>query len=119
MTNHQQGVWAMRYVIGFIVGVVLTIGGAWLYDTAGAGTASPLVNWTTANNVIFIGLWRGTFIELWRIANLCVVIHVIFCEFWRSIFTICGVWPICDSCPFSGRDWEANSAGQGQPSGSA
>ena len=37
--------------------------------------------------MIFIGLWRGAFIELWRIANLCVVIHVILCEFWRSIFT--------------------------------
>jgi hypothetical protein len=42
----------MKYVIGFIVGVALTIGGAWLYDTAGAGTASPLVNWTAANDLV-------------------------------------------------------------------
>jgi hypothetical protein len=42
----------MRYIIGFIVGVVITIGGAWVYDTAGAGTASPLVNWKTANDVV-------------------------------------------------------------------
>ena len=42
----------MKYVIGFIVGVVLTVGGAWLYDTMGSGTASPLVNWTTANELV-------------------------------------------------------------------
>ncbi len=42
----------MKYVIGFIVGVVLTIGGAWLYDTMGSGMASPLVNWTTANELV-------------------------------------------------------------------
>jgi hypothetical protein len=50
--SHQQGVWAMKYVIGFIVGVALTIGGAWFYDNAGAGVASPLVNWTTANDLV-------------------------------------------------------------------
>ena len=42
----------MKYVIGFIVGVALTIGGAWIYDNAGAGVASPLVNWTTANELV-------------------------------------------------------------------
>jgi len=41
----------MKYVIGFIVGVALTIGGAWVYDNAGS-VASPLVNWTTANNLV-------------------------------------------------------------------
>jgi hypothetical protein len=49
VTSHQQGVWAMKYVIGFIIGVALTVGGAWLYDNMGSGVASPLVNWTTAN----------------------------------------------------------------------
>jgi hypothetical protein len=42
----------MKHLIGFIVGVALTIGAAWLYDNAGAGTASPLVNWTTANDLV-------------------------------------------------------------------
>ncbi len=42
----------MKYFIGFIVGVALTIAGAWLYDNAGAGTANPLVNWTTANELV-------------------------------------------------------------------
>ncbi len=42
----------MKYFIGFIIGVALTIGGAWLYDTAGAGVGSPLVNWTTANDLV-------------------------------------------------------------------
>jgi hypothetical protein len=42
----------MKYVIGFIVGVVLTIGAAWLYDNMGAGAASPLVNWTAANDLV-------------------------------------------------------------------
>jgi hypothetical protein len=42
----------MNYVIGFIVGVALTIGGAWIFDNAGAGTDKPLVNWTTANDLV-------------------------------------------------------------------
>jgi hypothetical protein len=41
----------MRYLIGFIVGVVVTIGGAAAYDKMGPGTSSPLVNWTTANDL--------------------------------------------------------------------
>jgi len=41
----------MRYVIGFIVGVALTIGGAAIYDNMGSGGSSPLVNWTTANDL--------------------------------------------------------------------
>jgi hypothetical protein len=52
VTSRQQGVLAMKYVIGFIIGVALTIGGAWLYDTIGSGTASPLVNWTNANELV-------------------------------------------------------------------
>jgi len=39
----------MRYVIGFIVGVAVTIGGAAAYDNMGA--ADPLVNWTAANSL--------------------------------------------------------------------
>ncbi len=42
----------MNYVIGFIVGVALTIGGAWVYDTMGSGTTTPLVNWTNANELV-------------------------------------------------------------------
>jgi hypothetical protein len=41
----------MRYVIGFIVGVALTIGGAAMYDNMGPGVSSPLVNWTNANDL--------------------------------------------------------------------
>jgi hypothetical protein len=41
----------MRYVIGFIVGVAVTVGGAAAYDNMGPGTSSPLVNWTTANDL--------------------------------------------------------------------
>jgi hypothetical protein len=50
-TMSHQGAWAMRYVIGFIIGVALTVGGAWIYDNVGSGTSSPLVNWTTANDL--------------------------------------------------------------------
>jgi hypothetical protein len=50
--SSSAGVRAMRYFIGFIVGVALTIGGAWIYDNAGSGTANPLVNWTTANDLV-------------------------------------------------------------------
>jgi hypothetical protein len=49
--SDQQGVRAMKYVIGFIVGVALTIAGAWLHDNAGA-VANPLVNWNTANALV-------------------------------------------------------------------
>jgi hypothetical protein len=41
----------MRYIIGFVVGVALTIGGAAAYDYMGPGVNSPLVNWTTANDL--------------------------------------------------------------------
>jgi hypothetical protein len=41
----------MRYVIGFIVGVVLTIGGAAIYDNMGPGADKPLVNWTAVNDL--------------------------------------------------------------------
>jgi hypothetical protein len=36
----------MRFILGFIVGVVLTIVGAYIHDSLEAGTAKPLVNWT-------------------------------------------------------------------------
>ena len=38
--------------ISSIIGVVLTIAGAWLYDNSGAAAARPLVNWTTANDLV-------------------------------------------------------------------
>jgi hypothetical protein len=41
----------MRYVIGFIVGVAITVGGAAAYDNMRAGVSDPLVNWRTANNL--------------------------------------------------------------------
>jgi hypothetical protein len=41
----------MRYVIGFIVGVAVTIGGAAVYDNMGAAATGPLVNWTAANSL--------------------------------------------------------------------
>ena len=41
----------MKYVIGFIVGVAVTIGGAAIYDNMGPGTGKSLVNWTTANDL--------------------------------------------------------------------
>jgi hypothetical protein len=49
--GYQQGVRAMKYFIGFIVGVVLTIAGAYLYDHSGS-VANPLVNWTAANALV-------------------------------------------------------------------
>ncbi len=39
----------MKYVVGFIVGVALTIGGAAIYDNI--GTYRPLVNWTAVNDL--------------------------------------------------------------------
>jgi hypothetical protein len=41
----------MKYVIGFIVGVAVTIGGAAIYDNMGPGPDKALVNWTTANEL--------------------------------------------------------------------
>jgi hypothetical protein len=41
----------MKYVIGFIVGVAVTIGGAAIYDNMGPGADKALVNWTTANDL--------------------------------------------------------------------
>lgn len=42
----------MRFVLGFIVGVGLTVGGAALYDNMGPGaSANPLVNWKAVNNL--------------------------------------------------------------------
>jgi hypothetical protein len=49
--SHQQGVWAMRFIVGLIVGVVLTVGGAAIHDNMEPGASSPLVNWTTANDL--------------------------------------------------------------------
>jgi hypothetical protein len=45
----------MKYFIGFVVGVALTIGGAWIYDNAG-GVPGPLVNWGTANDLVRIAV---------------------------------------------------------------
>jgi hypothetical protein len=43
---------AMKYVMGFIVGVAVTIGGAAVYDNMGPGAnANPLVNWTAVNDL--------------------------------------------------------------------
>jgi hypothetical protein len=39
----------MKYFVGFIVGVALTVGGAWLYDSA---AADKLVNWATAYDMV-------------------------------------------------------------------
>jgi hypothetical protein len=41
----------MKYVIGFIIGVAVTIGGAAVYDNMGAAQTGPLVNWTAANSL--------------------------------------------------------------------
>jgi hypothetical protein len=41
----------MRFILGLIVGVVLTIGGAAIHDNMEAGASKPLVNWTTANEL--------------------------------------------------------------------
>jgi hypothetical protein len=51
MKSHQQGVWAMRFILGLIVGVVLTVGAAAIHDNVEPGASSPLVNWTTANDL--------------------------------------------------------------------
>jgi len=45
----------MKYVIGFVVGVALTVGSAWVYDNMGSGGTDPdskLVNWKTATALV-------------------------------------------------------------------
>jgi hypothetical protein len=51
LNSHQQGVWAMRFILGLIVGVALTVAGAAIHDNMEPGASSPLVNWTTANDL--------------------------------------------------------------------
>ena len=51
MKGYQQGVWVMRFFLGLIVGVVLIVGGAAIHDNMEPGASSPLVNWTTANDL--------------------------------------------------------------------
>jgi hypothetical protein len=41
----------MKFVIGLIVGVALTVGGAAVHDYMEPGASTPLVNWTTANDL--------------------------------------------------------------------
>lgn len=41
----------MRFIIGFIVGVALTVGSAAVYDNMGPGAGNPLVNWTAVNDL--------------------------------------------------------------------
>ena len=41
----------MRFIYGLIVGIVLTIGGAFIHDNMDSGASKPLVNWTTANEL--------------------------------------------------------------------
>jgi hypothetical protein len=48
----------MRFLLGILVGIGLTIGGAYLYDssrgstdTATATSARPMVNWDVVDNV--------------------------------------------------------------------
>ncbi len=38
----------MRFIIGLILGVALTIGGAFMHDNVQAGSTKPLVNWANA-----------------------------------------------------------------------
>jgi hypothetical protein len=45
------GVWAMRFILGLIVGVALTVGAAAIHDNMEPGASNPLVNWTTANDL--------------------------------------------------------------------
>ena len=44
----------MRVLIGIILGAVLTVGGAYLYDShhalAAAGAQRPMVNWDVVSN---------------------------------------------------------------------
>ena len=41
----------MRFILGLIVGVALTVGAAAIHDNMEPGAASPLVNWRTANDL--------------------------------------------------------------------
>ena len=42
----------MRTIVGFLLGVAVTIGAAYVHDTAAAGTAAkPLVNWDQVGGV--------------------------------------------------------------------
>jgi hypothetical protein len=41
----------MRFILGLIVGVVLTIGAAYIHDSLEAGAAKPLVNWANASEL--------------------------------------------------------------------
>jgi hypothetical protein len=41
----------MRFIFGLIVGVALTIGGAAIHDNMEPGASSPVVNWTTADDL--------------------------------------------------------------------
>ncbi len=41
----------MRFILGLIVGVALTVGGAAIHDNMQPGASSPLVNWRTANDL--------------------------------------------------------------------
>jgi hypothetical protein len=41
----------MRFILGLIVGAVLTVAGAFLHDTMDPGAAKPLVNWTNATEL--------------------------------------------------------------------
>jgi hypothetical protein len=38
----------MRFILGLIIGAVLTVGGAFIHDSLDPGSAKPLVNWTNA-----------------------------------------------------------------------
>lgn len=42
----------MRTIVGFLLGIAVTIGAAYVHDTASAGTdAKPLVNWDQVGGV--------------------------------------------------------------------
>ena len=41
----------MRFILGVIVGAVLTVAGACVHDSFDPGAAKPLVNWTNANEL--------------------------------------------------------------------
>jgi hypothetical protein len=58
----------MKYFIGFIVGVALTVGGAWAYDNV-SGVANPLVNWTTANDLVRTAVDAGK-VQIDRLVKL-------------------------------------------------
>ena len=50
--SHQQGVRGMQFIVGLIVGVALTLGSAAMHDNIAPGASRPLVNWTTANDLL-------------------------------------------------------------------